>query len=115
MNNLKYKPKQHLLFSATLAGLVMLTTGCGFDPTAEKHDQTRYKELQKSDCGQMASLGSSALVREEPEKHDVVYEQCLKMKALSFTEYQAAARKARETGEWDFESMPTPPELQEKK
>ncbi|NOY71659.1 MAG: hypothetical protein GXP14_04670 [Gammaproteobacteria bacterium] len=108
------KPKYSLFLSGTaLISIFAFTSGCGFDPTAEKHDHTRYKELQKSDCNQMASLGSSSLVREEPEDHSVVYTQCLKMKALSFEEYQTAAHKARATGEWDFESMPMPTELKE--
>lgn len=108
------KNKRHFLSGALLVGLFAFSIGCGFDPTAEKHDHTRYKELQKSDCDQMASLGSSTLVREDPEDHSVVYAQCLKMKALSFAEYQSAARKARETGEWDFDSMPMPTSLLEK-
>ncbi|VAW86819.1 hypothetical protein MNBD_GAMMA16-855 [hydrothermal vent metagenome] len=108
------KNKQHFLSGTLLVSLFTFTLGCGFDPTAEKHDDTRYKELQKSDCDQMASLGSSTLVREEPEDHSVVYIQCLKMKALSFAEYQAAAHKARDTGEWDFDSMPMPTNLPKK-
>lgn len=101
------KRQKYRYLSVFLGALAL--SGCGFDPTAEQHDRTRWEELQKTDCGQVAGLASQRLIAgKSGDSYEVILERCRKMRALTWEQYKAAAQQARETGEWPYEQMPAP-------
>ncbi len=90
----------------TTALLIAPLTGCGFDPSSAKHDETRYKELQRADCNQMASLGSNHIISKIPKDKQEILTRCEKMKKLTLEEYKRASQHARDHGEWDLDNIP---------
>ena len=84
-----------------------LLAGCGFDPASPEYDETRYKELQRTDCDTIASVGSSKLISKEGKDENEIRERCEKMKALTLDEYKRAANYARNNnGIWDLDNIP---------
>ena len=82
-------------------------TGCGFDPASPEYDERRYHELQKADCGQISSVGSSKLIHKEGKDKDEIFERCEKMKTLTLEQYKYAAEHARNNdGIWDLDNIP---------
>lgn len=91
--------RQYRLISLVTA-LAAITSGCGFDPTAEEYDRLRFDELQKSDCNTLADMGSRRMfkAKDSKETYETILERCRKMQAMSFDEYRATATKARTDG-----------------
>lgn len=82
-------------------------SACDFDPASPEYDEQRYKELQKADCGQMSSVGSSKLIHKEGKDKDEIFERCKKMQALTLDQYKRAAEHARKNnGIWDLDNIP---------
>jgi hypothetical protein len=97
---------RHLLLSFYAFSAIALTA-CGFDPSSAEFDERRYNELQKADCQQMSSVGSSKLISKEGKDKGEILARCEKMKSLSLEEYKRAAEYARNNdGVWDFDNIP---------
>lgn len=90
------------LFKVMLFALVLTVAGCGVDRNAAKYDERRYKELQRANCVDMASLLSSTLIAEKPENYDQAMKRCQDLKALSYEDYLRYANAARASGNWDI-------------
>lgn len=90
------------LFKVTLFTLVIAVMGCGVDRNAAKYDERRYKELQRANCVEMASLLSSTLIAEKPENYDQAMKRCQDLKTLTYKEYVQYADAARASGNWDI-------------
>ena len=86
----------------------LVLSGCGFDPASPEYDETRYKELQKSNCEQIASVGASKLISKEGKDEDEIKARCEKMKSLTLEQYKRAAEYARNNaqGLWDLDNIP---------
>lgn len=92
--------RQSYRLVSLVTALATITSGCGFDPTAEEYDRLRFDELQKSDCNTMADMGSRRMfkAKDSKETYETILERCRKMQAMSFDEYRATATKARSDG-----------------
>lgn len=77
--------------------------GCGFDPASPEYDERRYVELQKANCGDIASAASSRLLSKSPEKPEVILERCRSLQQLTLDEYRRVADYARQhDGQWNI-------------
>ena len=87
----------------TLALIFVLTmfAGCGVERNDPKYDQLRYDQMQKANCGEIASVLSAEAIMDEPADYDVALKRCQDNKVLSFEEYKVLADHGRETGVWD--------------
>lgn len=98
---------RHLPIFASISLICLVLSGCGFDPASPEYDELRYKELQKSNCDQIASVGSSKLISKEGKDKDEIRERCEKMKSLTLDQYKRAAEHARSNdGIWDLDNIP---------
>ena len=105
-----------LLITLAAIGLI----GCGVDRDSAEYDERRYKELQKSNCDEMAALLAKPLLTEKPQDYDSVVKRCKDLKSLTPKEYKRLSQHARDTGSWDIyevfpekrqvESQPESPE-----
>lgn len=94
---------------ALIPAAAIFLTACGFDPSSAEYDERRYKELQKADCREVASLGAKRFISgKSGETYESILERCQKMQAMSFEDYRSAAEQARSTGVWTFDPEEAP-------
>lgn len=86
-----------------LAIIVSSLLACGVDRDDAKYDERRYKEIQKADCAELATILSKPFFTKNPEDETAVLQRCHRLKQLSFAEYKQIAERARVTGKWEFE------------
>ncbi len=87
-------------FFTTLIAIGLI--GCGVDRDSAEYDERRYKELQKSNCDEMAALLAKPLLTEKPQDYDAVVKRCRDLKSLTPEEYRRLSQHARDTGSWDI-------------